>query len=199
MVKPLRFCNPVQKNGEAIKDPSAHLTCYMMSLFTSFDRRANQLSVTNQFGDQQLDFRSRSSELCIPTENLTALERSASGSAPLALQPTEIDDFAFSRAKTTLRTPRFERRQVNLVDQWIDADVEVIRPARFGVPTCTICPPERLNEVILDPDTYLTCYTIRKAPRFDKRDVDIDNDFGEQRLTVRKPRLLCVPTRKADN
>jgi len=182
----------------------------MIQLFNSWDRTMNQLDVTNQFGDQQLTFQSRPSELCITSADVTPTSsQSANVSELAALQVTEVDNFDLYRAKTSPRTPRFEKQQVNLVDQWIDSDVEVSRPMRFGAPSCTgptgddqdipsICPPAKYFNVVFDPNTYLTCYTIRKAPKFEKRDVDINNVFGQQRITVKRPELLCVPTSKAD-
>ena len=47
--RPHRFCNPVDKNGEGINDPTAHLMCYDISE-PRFERRI--VKVENQFGEQ---------------------------------------------------------------------------------------------------------------------------------------------------
>jgi hypothetical protein len=80
---------------------------------------------------------------------------------------------------------------VNLVDQWIDRDVKLTQPLRFGTPVKdkTSPPSDYFNE-----EAKLTCYPVRKFGKFEKRDVSIQNEFGQQRLTVRKPQFLCVPS-----
>jgi hypothetical protein len=40
----------------------------------------------------------------------------------------------------------------------------------------------------------LTCYPVRKFGKFKKRDVYIQNEFGQQQLTVNRAQLLCVPS-----
>jgi hypothetical protein len=78
---------------------------------------------------------------------------------------------------------------VNLVDQWIDRDVKLTQPARFGTPVKEKTALDYANE-----EAKLTCYPVRKFGKFKKRDVEIQNEFGRQSLTVRKPQLLCVPS-----
>jgi hypothetical protein len=194
LVKPHLFCNPVNKNGEGISDPSAHLTCYKRPLFTTFERKPNPVTAMDQFGEQALDLRSRPSNLCVPSLDITeSLGQPAGASvSALGLLPAiDVDHFNLYWAKTTPRTPRFERRQVNLVDQWIDQDVLVARPVRFGVPA------DKEKEGIIDEESHLTCYALRKTAKFDKRDVDIENRFGQERLTVTRPHMLCVPSEVA--
>jgi hypothetical protein len=191
VVRPRLFCNPVNKNGEGIISPSTHLTCYATSLFTTFDRKRKKIAPTDQFGVLALDLRSRPSTFCVPSLDITESQEpsaGASSSALVALPATDIDEYNLYRAKRTPRTPRFKRRKVNLVDQWIDDDVELTRPARFGTPA-KIKGSSYINE-----EAKLTCYQIRKAEKFKRRDVEILNEFGRERLTVRKPHMLCVPS-----
>ncbi|MBW2693835.1 MAG: hypothetical protein JRE57_14570 [Deltaproteobacteria bacterium] len=63
------------------------------------------------------------------------------------------------------------------------------KPVRLGVPT------NKDGEGINDPSTHPTCYSL-KAPRFEKRDMEVANQFGQFRLTVKKPNMLCVPSSK---
>src|SRR5581483_3222694 len=48
--KPSHFCNPVDKNGEGIQDPTGHLMCHKVRDMTRFIPR--DVLVRNQFGDQ---------------------------------------------------------------------------------------------------------------------------------------------------
>lgn len=46
---------------------------------------------------------------------------------------------------------------------------------------------------------HLTCYNIKRAPgspKFEKREVIIRNQFGEQAFIVGNPKMLCVPSEK---
>src|SRR5262245_57509878 len=65
VVRPLRFCNPVDKNGEGITDPTAHLNCYTIAPGQPFRHRF--VTVRNQFGDQMLRL-VRPDSLCVPAE-----------------------------------------------------------------------------------------------------------------------------------
>jgi hypothetical protein len=85
------------------------------------------------------------------------------------------------------RTPKFKKREVNLANQFLEETVLLRKPVRLGVPT------DLNSEGINDADSHLTCYSLR-APRSNKRDVEVENQFGQFRLTVRKPKMLCVPS-----
>ena len=81
------------------------------------------------------------------------------------------------------------RETVNLEDQFGKEKVRVHKPAFF-------CNPVNKNgEGILNPEVHLTCYEIEKKDD-QKRDVMVENQFGEQTLTVEEPELLCVPSGK---
>ena len=65
----------------------------------------------------------------------------------------------------------------------------VLRPARF-------CNPANKNdEGMGDPTAHLNCYKIRE-PKLQPIDVVVQNQFGEQNLTVVKADSLCVPAEK---
>ncbi len=157
------------------------------NLLTRWQPTPEQLTATDQFGEWPLDVRSQPSAFCVPTTDLTTPSQQATGassSALLALPVTQIDDYNLYWAKRTPRTPKFERREVNLVDQWIDEDVEVIRSLRFATPT----------EDYIDEAAKLTCYKIKMSGKFEQRDVNIENAFGRETLSVKKPSMLCVPS-----
>jgi hypothetical protein len=190
LVKPRLFCNPVSKNGEGINDPSTHLACYGVRLFTRLNRDRNQINPTDQFGELALDLRTRPEDFCVPTLDITqSPEQSADSASPVpkALPAVELDDYTMYRSTRTRRTPRFEPREVNLVDQWIDRDVKLVQPSRFATPA-------RFNADPLNPEAQLTCYPVRRFGKFEKRDVSIQNDFGQQQWTVNRPQYLCVPS-----
>jgi hypothetical protein len=78
---------------------------------------------------------------------------------------------------------------VTLEDQFVTTTARVLRPHRF----CN--PANKNNEGISDPTAHLNCYKIRE-PRFTPVDVVVENQFGQQNLTVTRPNTLCVPAEK---
>jgi hypothetical protein len=67
--RPRRLCNPVDKNGEGIKNPTAHLMCYAVSpVPPPVGRRG--LFVTNQFVAGQVDTK-HEQDICIPSTKTT--------------------------------------------------------------------------------------------------------------------------------
>jgi Laminin G domain. len=60
--EPQLFCNPVDKNGEGIRNPAAHLTCYKIKA----DREKRDVVATNQFGEQSLEVK-KPELLCVPS------------------------------------------------------------------------------------------------------------------------------------
>jgi hypothetical protein len=117
----------------------------------------------------------------VPTPTATA--------TPAAGPP--LEHFELYRTKRTPRAEKFQRREVDLVDPFmgLDETVKLTRQARLGVPT------DKDEEGITNDVTHLSCYVVQ-APRFVRQDVVVENQFGEFRLTVRRPSMLCVPTLK---
>ena len=64
--KPRHLCNPVDKNGEGIKNPTGHLMCYL-ARGTPRPARANGVNTSNQFGSEVIS-RGGEQEFCIPSE-----------------------------------------------------------------------------------------------------------------------------------
>ena len=59
-----RLCNPVSKNGGAVRRPQAHLVCYTIRDRTTFSRR--RVTVRNQFGVAPLRVLDEH-HLCLPS------------------------------------------------------------------------------------------------------------------------------------
>ena len=113
-----------------------------------------------------------------------------------------LDHYLVYDAKTTRGTPRFERRTVALADQFDDEGLS----RRFAVRAVAALgnPAEKqvddTVETIVDPDTHLVGYRIRRAgdtPRHDRLSgVKVTNQFGDIVLDTREPDRLLVPSLK---
>ncbi len=66
--KPTRLCNPVDKEGEGVKNDAAHLMCYQAEPATGEPKHVKILGihVDNQFGPEQLDT-IKEEEFCVPS------------------------------------------------------------------------------------------------------------------------------------
>ena len=112
---------------------------------------------------------------------------------PDELDPIEINYFKCYDAKVSKHTPEFEKRTVNLNDQFthdpIAMEVKKIE---------TLCSPvDKNNEGTVNDENFVMCYdlkTIKGEPKFKKMNVFINNQFGSEELKVKKPNLLCVPS-----
>jgi hypothetical protein len=97
-----------------------------------------------------------------------------------------------------------EQREVLLEDQFGSTKVTLNHPKLICAPAIKDVDAE--NPVGNFPDDlrnsidHLVCYEIRerngKGNRDDRHEVLVDNQFGEQHLTVKQPRLLCLPSLK---
>ena len=67
--EPDLFCNPVDKNGEGISNPVAHLTCYRIA----DSDKVREVTVENQFGIQTLEVED-SELLCVPSEKIQGIQ-----------------------------------------------------------------------------------------------------------------------------
>jgi hypothetical protein len=67
VTKPKMLCNPVDKNGEGIKNHSNHLMCYAVVPADGFDHNKKKSVFTNnQFGPEKLDV-TREKQMCVPS------------------------------------------------------------------------------------------------------------------------------------
>jgi hypothetical protein len=88
----------------------------------------------------------------------------------------------------SVKRSRFKARTVRLSDQFGDRKARVAKRAE-------LCNPARKNgEPFRNRRAHLQCYATR-GPAL-KRLVDVQNQFGSQRLLVKAPRRLCVPSQK---
>jgi hypothetical protein len=190
-----QFCNPVAVTKIVddqvvifpIIDPASRLTCYKVRRPVSVVKP--QVISTDHFGEQELNVKRRRTELCVPSQEVGEPSNLAGKLAP------SLDHFELYKARRKSGTPKFERQEVGVVDPLMGLNeiVELKKPVKLGVPT------DKNDEGIFDPSAHLTCYSLR-APRFEKQDVEMVNQFGESgatfRLTLKKPNMLCVPSDK---
>jgi hypothetical protein len=173
---PHRLCAPVQKNNEAILDPTEHLTGYKAK--GAFAKVLNQ-TIQNQFGTLQLDI-VRPDLFKVPT---------AKNGVPLT--PPPGDHFTCYKVKRSRGAAKFAPRVVTAADQFQSVTETVVKPIR-------LCAPANKNNedptAPLHPD-YLLCYKTTKASlKFGQIDVTADNQFGPDQLRLIHRRELCVPS-----
>src|SRR5438552_18864144 len=101
VIKPDTLCNAVDKNGEGIGDPTAHLECYVISQAGGAPRRPAVIS--NQFGSET-SLVGSPRRLCVPAE------RNGVASS------LNLDHFKFYRAGRAM--PTLLRRAVTHVDDY---------------------------------------------------------------------------------
>jgi hypothetical protein len=177
--RPYAICNPVDKNGSGMSDPTAHLACYRIKDAAGQPPFAKRnVLMSNQFGDQGLTVR-RARTLCLPAE------KDGVASA------LNIDHFKCYKAGHPV--PRFVPRTVTLADQF-ESKTTVVRKAD------SICTPvDKNGEAIKDAATHLTCYAIkdgRGQPSFASRNVQVGDQFGNELERAVRAVGLCVPSTK---
>jgi uncharacterized membrane protein len=97
--------------------------------------------------------------------------------------------------KTSQDSARFEAREVSLSDRFGDT-VQVVGKGR------RLCAPVQMDGAgVSDPEAHLLCYHLDQRRDHghrqgsEPRDVRVSNKFGDdQRLTVKRPERLCVPS-----
>lgn len=181
----LRFCNPVDKNGEGINDASAHLMCYQARDATGEPRfTRKRIHIENQFGGQDLTVY-KTEALCLPaTKNDIP--------SPLA-----VDRFKCYRVVQD-DAHEFPPRDVTLTDQFETKTHKAIKPF-------LLCNPADVEgQGQLNPSCHLACYKIVEAkgqPRFVPQDVTIEDDINNGTVSAlstvcSRAALLCVPSLK---
>jgi len=177
--RPFRLCNPADKNGEGIVDPTSHLMCYRISA-QPFQERT--VLSQNQFGDHFLRI-TRPDSLCNPA---------AKNHIESDLQ---INHYKCYRARSLFH---FTPIQVTVSDQFETRTGTLVKPLLF-------CNPVNKNgEGILDPTAHQTCYKFQPSPTpFQSPTVNVLDQFGALDLQAisgecRKADLLCVPSMKTE-
>ncbi len=182
VTRPVRLCNPADKNGSGIDDATAHLMCYALreSGFAPRD-----VLVSNQFGQLTLTM-VKPQQLCLPaTKN----------DVPSAL---DLDHFKCYKARGKRGTPRFTPRTVTVADQFEIRTVSVTKPL-------LVCNPvDKNGEGIGSPACHLTCYRIvDRGTEFVPRPVTVEDQFTQQDLLplrgeCRRSAFLCLPSDKSE-
>src|SRR4029453_1541065 len=134
--RPIRLCNPGDKNGEGILDPTSHLMCYKISA-PPFTQRT--VLAQNQLGDNYLRI-IRPESLCNPAAK-NAIE-----------SDLQINHYKCSKARSL---NRFQPRPVTVQDQFETRTGTLIKPMLF----CN--PVDKNGEGILNPAPPPTCYKFR--------------------------------------
>ncbi len=121
------------------------------------------------------------------------------GFANIEFAAAARDHFLCYEAKSAKGEPKFERLDVDLDDQF-GATTKTVKKPKF---LCT--PVAKDGEPVIDPAGHLVCYEVKRLrgqPKFQKRDVLVFNQFEDEVegriLTIKKPRILCVPSTKQD-
>jgi hypothetical protein len=183
VTRPHRFCNPADKNGEGIADPTAHLMCYKIR--DSSDG-GQKVIVENQFGEQRLTV-SKADTLCVPAEK------------DMVPSPLNLNHYKCYKVKPTKGSPKWIEQVVNVVDQFEEKETRLIKPS-------FLCNPvDKNGEGIPCEENHLVCYRIKDGggqATFTRTQVDISDQFNGPgdlnalRGDCRKSAHFCVPSTK---
>ena len=66
VMKPVRLCNPVNKNGEGIVNKKAHLVCYYFDLQHLPNAKERTVFTVNQFGETKMAV-AKPNMICVPS------------------------------------------------------------------------------------------------------------------------------------
>ena len=183
-----RLGNPADKNGEGINDPDTHYVSYKIKRGKGELKhvKLTGIRVINQFGEIILDS-DKPDRLLVPSAK--DLENPVEPLEPGA------DHFKCYKVKVTKGTPKFEKREVLVVDQFNQpALLKVKKPERL----CN--PVDKDGEGIGNADGHLLCYKVKRAkgePKFEKiQGIHVNNQFGPLQLDAKKEKELCLPSEK---
>jgi len=187
LLAPYQLCNPVDKNGEGIENPDAHLLCYK---FVDRSRSTSvPVEVTDQFGTEQLRT-SSANLLCVPAlKNCDPETQTCS----IGALEEELNHFQCYGALPLLRdqdllTPA----DVELADQFTEGTA-TFPPARRR----HLCTPTAKNGgFVPDEEQHLKCYSIRDEQPFLGTEVEAIDQFGTWNLRVGQARSLCESAEK---
>jgi hypothetical protein len=176
---PVFFANPVQKthdgNVTKIVNPDVHAVIYSIS-GGYFEKT---VQVANQFGEQALNV-SGPDYLAVPSEKIVP-------PAP------PLDHF---KCYGVANPPTLKDVYVGLMDQFgIYDGVQVNYADWFCNPVTKVHGQET---PIVNPDNHLTVYSISLSGEPQYWQVEVQNQFGPQTLTVYGPVALAAPTQKLE-
>jgi len=187
-----RLGNPADKAGEGIGDPDSHLVAYKIKKSPGVAKhvRLTGIKVSNQFGDIVLDTQNPDQLLVPSLKDLGA--PIADGDLP---DPFPLDHFKCYMVKITKHTPKFEKREILVADQFNQpALLEIEKPERL----CN--PVDKNGSGIANADGHLLCYKVKRAKPASKFSdvggIHINNQFGALQLDAKKEKELCLPSTK---
>lgn len=170
----LYFCNPVDKNGEGIKDKNAHLSWYVMT-----DNLRHRFDIT--YSNQMTGFKKKKLRITKMAFILLPTEKIEPGSC----FPVNLDHYV---GYVVDPIPR-ESKTVSLADQFLSTTGTATELLFF-------CAPASKNfSVIKNSEDHLAVYRISTNAMPD-RNVRINNQFGPQDFVPERIYYLLVPTKK---
>lgn len=170
--KTLLACSAAS-TGEPLHDERRHLSCARLREARGGRFRRQSIVMQDRFGTATLQVL-RPSSLCRPAE-----ETGLAASRPL-------DELACYRVRGGAAVGQV----VDTTDLLGERRLELLRPRE-------VCLPARRDGApLVDAKRALTCYDVRdaSATRFTARDLSLTDGLGEERLRLRRPRTLCVPS-----
>ena len=146
VLKTSEFCNAVDKDGQGIEDPNAHLQCYQIKDAPSQARfESSTETVDNEFGDGQPLTTKKAKRLCVPAGR--------DGVPP----SINLDRFKCYSAKTPSGSPKFSAVNAQLHDAFETKLANVLQPE-------SICNTVDVDDAeSINPAAQLHCYKIRQA------------------------------------
>lgn len=194
--KPESLCTPVEKNGEARVDQDTHLVGYQLK-----PQKAQHvgLEIRNQFhpapnGTLFVD--------TVKADRLLVPAAKSHVSPPPAPNPAghEVDHYkcyTVKRADGSTFTPV---QDVDLVDQFIEAQLPVAKRFDLKKPTRLCAPVDKNGSGIKHPVNHLVCYQAKPVagqPRHARQPgLYLADQFGAVRLDTVQDEELCVPSSK---
>lgn len=107
----------------------------------------------------------------------------AQGKDPPGVNPAHYQCYRVSEQST------FKPVGVTLKDQFGTSETKVLKPIMLCAPT------SKNGAAVKDQRTHLVCYQDEGGKAADKL-VSVTNQFGNEKLTVGGPTMLCVPSLK---
>lgn len=184
VIKTSEFCNAVDKDGQGITDPNAHLQCYQIKDAPgqqSFPSTTE--TVDNELGTAQPLTLKKAKRLCVPA---------GANGIPA---PAALDRFKCYSAKTPSGATKFAPVTTLLQDVFEQKLSTVLQPE-------SVCNTADVDgQTAISPAAQLHCYKIKQASgqsAFVKQTVQATNTFANESVLAKKPSLVCVPsTREA--
>ncbi len=180
VIKTTEFCNAVDKDGQGIQDPNAHLQCYQIKDAPGQTRFASTTeTVDNELGSAQQLTLKKAKRLCVPT--------GADGVPAVA----NLDRFKCYTATTPSGVPKLALVNTMLQDAFEQKLDTVLGPE-------SVCDAVDVDgQSAISPAAQLHCYKIKQASgqsAFAKRTVQAVNGFAAESVQAKKPSLVCVPS-----